>query len=261
MDCALTDKLAVVTASSEGLGFACAESLIKEGVHVIICSRSQEKLDKATQKLSGLEGKVTAYQCDLLDQSSIEGFIRTVENNHRAPDIVLISTHHPPTMPFSRANLEDWQRGHDLTIRPVILFGKAWLSKMQEKKFGRLIVIGSIFGKEHEESSVIQSTYRAGLIGLIKCIAREYAIDGISANIINPGYFDTPLVRNLAPQYARQDDRDVQDVLDEWRTSSPAGRFGRPDEIGSLAVYLASANSGFVNGEVITIDGAKARST
>ena len=255
----LSGKYAVITASSEGLGFGCAQALHNAGAHVILCSRSEEKLEKAKSEIDKNGERLSSYTCDLSNQESLERFIQSVNKDTGVPDIVVVSTHHPPTRPFSKTTLEEWKLGHDLTIQPSILMGQAWLPEMKSKNHGRFIVIGSIFGKEFEESSVIQSTYRAGLHGMIKCVAREYAPFGISANIIQPGYFETPLVRNLAGQYAQEQGRSTEDVMDEWKASSPANRYGRLDEIGALACHLASDQGGFINGEVITIDGATTR--
>lgn len=252
----LENRLALVTAASEGLGFACAKTLAEEKCRVVLSSRSTQKLERACAEI----GAVSGIPCDLGRLEDLDALISGVENAHGAPDILVISTAHPPTKPFSRAMDEDWETGHNLLIRPVITLCRRWLPAMVQKKYGRIIVIGSIFGKEHEESSVIQSTYRTGLHGLVKCIAREYASSGVTANVICLGYFNTPLVRNLAHHYAQE--RKVGDsvVLDEWKSFSPAGRYGRFEEIGVLAAYLASPSGGFTSGAAITIDGAATRS-
>lgn len=261
MDLGLKNKLAVVTAASEGLGYGCAEALLREGADVVICSRSQEKLANATERLSARPGRIHAYSCDLSDRLSLEAFIRTVDTRHRAPDILVLSTNHPPTKPFSQCTPDDWQNGHDVLIHPVLTLCRAWLPAMQSQKHGRITVIGSIFGREHEESSVIQSTYRSGLRGLIKCIAREYAPHNITANVICPGYFDTPLVHALAEQYAKSTHKSAWSVLDDWKASSPANRYGTLEEIGALVALLSSSLAGFISGSAVTIDGATTRST
>lgn len=261
MDLGLNNKLAVVTAASEGLGYGCAERLAREGASVVICSRSADKLEKAVKTLSAWSDRIFAYPCDLADLQSLERFIKTVGDRHGVPEILVISTNHPPTKPFSQATPEEWQLGHDLLIRPAVTLCRAWLPGMKDRGYGRITAVGSIFGREHEESSVIQSTYRTGLAGFVKCIAREYAPYNISANIICPGYFDTPLVRNLARQYAESLNKTTEAVLDDWKKASPADRYGTLEEIGALTALLSSSLGGFISGSAVTIDGATTRST
>lgn len=261
MDLKLDGKTAVVTAASEGLGYGCAETLVREGAHVVICGRSVEKLEKARQKLAAIGGKIHAYQCDLSESDSLTGFIKKLEEEKHVPDILVISTSHPPTKPFSQATLADWEKGHSLLIGPQVTLCQHFIPGMAEKEYGRIILIGSIFGREHEESSVIQSTYRTGLHGFAKCLAREYARYNITVNVVCPGYFDTPLVHRLAQQYADEKKVPVTNILDDWKTASPANRYGTLKEFGALVAYLASPLGGFVNGSAITIDGATTRST
>lgn len=257
MDFELENRFALVTAASEGLGYACAKTLVDEKCRVVISSRDIQKLNRACEET----GAISGVSCDLGSLEALNHLASEIEKICDAPDILVISTAHPPTKPFSRATEEDWDIGHNLLIRPVITLCRRWLPIMMQKGYGRIIVIGSIFGREHEESSVIQSTYRAGLHGLVKCIAREYAASGITANVVCPGYFDTPLVRNLAHQYAQERKLDDNIILDEWKNFSPSRRYGRFDEIGALVAYLASPSGGFTNGSAITIDGAATRST
>jgi NAD(P)-dependent dehydrogenase (short-subunit alcohol dehydrogenase family) len=132
---------------------------------------------------------------------------------------------------------------------------KALLPEMRERKWGRLIYIGSIFGLEAEASSVIQSTLRAGLNAFAKCIATEFAVDGITSNVICPGYFDTPLVRELAAKYADESKTSIDSILDSWRNFAPCNKFGKPEDLASLIAFLSSPKAEFINGTTIVADG------
>src|SRR5262249_46646381 len=149
-------------------------------------------------------------------------------------DILVVSTGHPPTYSFSAATDEQWKQGLDLLLRPPILLSRMLLPEMQLRKYGRLIFIGSILGLEPAKTSVVQRTLRTGLNALAKCIASEVAADGVTVNVICPGYFDTPLVRELAEQYARVEGVSAETVLSDWAEYAPAKRFGKPDDLGAL---------------------------
>lgn len=131
--------------------------------------------------------------------------------------------------------------------------------KCRARKYGRIIFIGSISGLEPEVTSVVQSTFRTGLNAFAKCVATEVAADGVTVNVICPGYFDTPLVRELAQQYATTQNAPVESVLKDWAQYAPAKRFGKPDDLGSLVAFLASPKAEFMTGTTVTVDGGAVR--
>ncbi len=257
MELDIQGKNALVTAASYGLGYAAARALLKAGCNVVLNSRSMENLKKAAADLADEPVLISA------DLSKPEDRLRLIAESEAAVgaiDILVVSTAHPPTMPFSRATDSDWELGYQLLMRAPIELSRAVISNMRKNKYGRLIYIGSIFGLEAEASSVVQSTFRAGLNNLAKCIAVEEAPNGITANVICPGYFDTPLVRTLAKQYATETSKDLDSVLAEWKSFSPMNKFGHPDDIGAFITYLCSSHGQFFSGSAVHIDGAAIKS-
>ncbi|HXH04020.1 MAG TPA: SDR family oxidoreductase [Candidatus Competibacteraceae bacterium] len=250
MDLQLTGKTALVTAASEGLGHACARVLAEEGARVAIVGRNPDKLARAAAG-TGL----IPIAADLADPMDRERLWREAEAQLGQVDILVLSSGHPAAVPFSRAADADWQRGVALLLDPVLDLGRRALPGMRARGYGRLICIGSIFGREPAPGSVVQSTLRAGLNALVKCIASEAAADGVTANVVCPGYFDTPLTHELAARQAAAEGRSAAAVLDEWRGASPADRFGRPEDLGALVALLASPRGAFINGTTLTIDG------
>lgn len=256
MDLGLGGKRALVTGASYGLGFACARMLAAEGTSVTISARNVDTLEKAAQAIENdFQTKVARIAADLTLEDDLDHLAQSGPY-----DILLLSTGHPPTYPFSTATDEQWQTGYDLIINPVVKLSRRFLPAMKEKGYGRLIFIGSIFGLEPESSSVIQSTFRTGLNALSKCIATEYAPYGITANVLCPGYFSTPLVTTLAGQYAAQEGRPVEAVLDDWQQYAPGHMFGNPDDLGAFVCFLASMRGAFINGTSLTMDGGAIRS-
>ena len=256
MDLELNGKRALVTGASYGLGFACAEALAKEGAAVALCSRDESRAKAAADTIARNSGKaVHGTAADLTAPNAGKRLAEWAINALGGVDILILSTGHPPTYPFSAATDAQWTRGIDLILRPAIELTRELLPRMRERKYGRLIYIGSIFGLQPEKSSVIQSTLRTGLNAFAKCVATEAAADGVTANVICPGYFDTPLVRELAKQYAETGNVPVETVLKEWEAFAPSKKFGKPSDLGAFTAFLASPRGEFVNGTALTIDG------
>lgn len=260
MDLGLKGKTAIVTGASYGLGFSCAKVLAEEGVNVAICSRSSEEISKSAQDIeTATSAKALPITADLTVPADLDRIIVETLTQFQAIDILVVSTGHPPTYSFTEATEEQWKEGYDLLISPALALCRLVLPAMRERKFGRIIFIGSIFGLEPEESSIIQSTFRTGLNAMAKCIATQFAPDGITVNVVCPGYFETPLVRKLAAKYADSERSTVEAVLEDWKSYSPAKRFGKPEDLGALVALLASPRGEFITGTAITIDGGAVR--
>jgi NAD(P)-dependent dehydrogenase (short-subunit alcohol dehydrogenase family) len=125
---------------------------------------------------------------------------------------------------------------------------------MRQRRFGRIILLSSVFGEEPDESYVVSSTFRAGLRAFAKCLAREAGPDGVCTNVVCPGYFDTPLLTESAAANGGNQ-KTANELLGSWAALSPAKRFGIPSELGSLVAWLASSHASYVNGTAIAIDG------
>ncbi len=260
MDLKLQGKKALVTGASYGLGYACAQALAEEGATVAICSRDAEKIENAASHLSQKTGmKALGISGDLTIEADLQRVFQDAREFLGQIDILVVSTGHPPTYSFSQATDDNWKLGEKLVLRPPIVLTRLVLPGMKERKFGRIIFIGSIFGLEAESSSVVQSTLRTGLNAMAKCIATEVAEDGVTVNVICPGYFETPLVENLAVQYANAQNTTQKEVLEDWRQYSPVKRFGKPEDLGALAAFLSSPKAEFVTGTTVTIDGGAVR--
>jgi 3-oxoacyl-[acyl-carrier protein] reductase len=266
MELELSGKSALVTAGSYGLGYACARNLALEGAKVVICSRSADNVAKAVASIaqdielsktrsSGKLGEINGFSSDLRLEEDLKEIVPRAKSFLGDIEILVICTGHPPTHPFSMASDRDWTDGLNLVLQPAITLSRAVIPQMAANKFGRLIYIGSVFGLEPEQSSVIQSTLRTGLNSFSKCIATEYASSGVTANVICPGYFDTPLCRSLSKQYAESQGKTSEEVLEQWRNIAPIKEFGDPDDLGALVTFLSSAKAKFITGTSISIDG------
>lgn len=251
----LAGRKAVITGASRGLGFSIAEVLGAQGSELYLSSSSEKIFEAGKILESKFPGRVHCAVVDLRDAGAVTAYAKEVVASAGGVDICAISTAHPPTHPFSSATDEHWIEGHRLLIDPVIRLTRAFLPEMRKRNFGRIIAIGSIFGVEPEVSSVVQSTYRTGLRAMMKCIATEEAPYGITANVICPGYFHTPLLEDLAEQYAQSCGSTVGEVLESWKTASPMQKFGNPQDLGELVAFLAGPHGSFITGTSIVADG------
>lgn len=256
MDLELKGKTALVTGASHGLGHACARVLAQEGADLVICSRKKDKIKAAANEISRKSGsKVIGLDCDLTKDDQMQKLVESTQRELGHIDILVVSTGHPPTYAFSKATDEHWSEGNALVLRPPIVLSRLVLESMRKRKYGRIIFIGSIFGLEAEKTSVVQSTLRTGLNALAKCIASEVAADGVTVNVICPGYFYTPLVKELAGQYAEMMNSTTEEILGTWQSFSPSKKFGKPDDLGALVAFLSSPRAEFITGTTVTIDG------
>jgi 3-oxoacyl-[acyl-carrier protein] reductase len=254
MNLELQGKRALVTGASSWLGRAVAQSLSEEGCRLFITGRTPEKVDDTVRQLSQ-RGGVEGCAGDLRSATDIENILRGAAEFLETVDIVVLSTGHPPTFPLTDASLERWNTGFQLLLQPAIEITKALAPKMAAQGYGRFLYIGSIFGLQPEASSIIQSTFRTGLNAFMKCVATEYAAHGVTANVICPGYIETPLLRELATQYAQRNGQSMEEVLDAWKNYAPSRKFGKAADLGALVSFLASPRGEFISGTAITIDG------
>ena len=257
MELNLQGKTALVTGASYGLGFACAKALAQEGASVAICSRNLETVEKAAKEIADETGQlVFALQADLTNDDDLANLVSNAKAKLGSIDILVLSTGHPPTYSLAKATDEHWQEGNDLILRPTIQLTRELLPEMRQRKYGRFIYIGSVLGLQAKPSSIIQSTLRTGINAFSKCIATEAAIDGVTANVLCPGYFETPLLKTLAEKLESESDKDTADkLLAEWEESTPTKKFGKPEDFGAFVSFLASPRGEYFNGTSIAIDG------
>ena len=255
MDLGLQGKVALVTAASQGLGRACAEALAAEGVRVAICSRSRDRVTAAAIKISRQTGgEVEGFVCDLTKKCDIKHLVTQVYNSFGAIDVLVFNHGNPPPGSFGNVGLEQWQQGLNLCLWPAIHLCHAVVPIMKEKRWGRIIFISSVFAKEPDPNYIVSSTLRAGLLGFAKCLALELAPYQITVNTVLAGYFDTPLVRNLAKEEGRKRGVSTNQVLKQWTRLLPTGVMPKPLVLGQLVAWLCSEQAFNITGAAIPSD-------
>ena len=239
MDLKLKGKTALVMGSSQGIGKAIAESLIQEGAKVALCSRSEESLKKTQAEI----GAETYFACDLSKPGESRAVTQKAIEAFGNLDILITNTGGPAKGSFIDISEEQWLTDYQSLWMSAVESFRVALPVMKKNGFGRIIMITSLAAKEPIAGLTTSNALRAGLEGMAKNISNEYAADGITVNLILPGYTDTERLREL-----NLSDDKVKQIV-------PAGRLGKPSELGDLAAFLASERAGYINAQNIVIDG------
>ena len=252
MDLGLQGKQAIVCASSQGLGYACALALAQEGCTVFINGRDATKLERAAQALRDATGaSITPVQADLNTDAGRVALLAACP----APDILVNNNAGPPP-----GQLADWDHGAWMGALESNLVTAALLLRdvipgMRARKFGRIVNITSAMVKTPHAAMGLSTAARAGLTALSKALSREAIIDNVTLNNLLPERFDTPRQEFMAQRLMREQGIDREAARQQIADTLPARRFGRPEEFGQACAFLCSANAGFMTGQNLQLDG------
>jgi 3-oxoacyl-[acyl-carrier protein] reductase len=261
MDLGLSDKVALVGASSRGLGKASALALAREGARVTICARSQTELDAAAHEIAGETGaEVLAVAADLNDADGIHRVVAATVERFGGIDVLVNNSGGPARGRFDELTDDDWRQGFEVVTLNFVRFVREVVPHMRRKAWGRIVAIQSISVKQPVESIDLSNGIRPGIAGLMKAIMPGLAKDGITINVVLPGTFATARINpGLAEGMAGADDA-LRAQLAPIADKIPVGRLGEPIELGDLVAFLASERAAFITGAVYQVDGGWTRS-
>lgn len=255
MDLGIKGKVALVTASSGGLGAAIADVLVEEGVAVAITGTNAEKLEKTAAGLRAKGGKVVSLVWDLGDLSLIEPSIAKIEAELGPIDILVNNTGGPPPSPAAGQAQDVWTKHFQSMVLSVIAITDRVLPGMKARKWGRVITSTSMGVVAPIPNLGVSNTLRASLVGWSKTVSREVAKEGITVNVMAPGRIDTDRVKAIDAGAAKREGRSIEEVAAASAATIPMGRYGTPREFADVAGFLASARASYVTGSVIRVDG------
>ena len=256
MDLGIQGRVALVTGGSRGLGRQCALSLAGEGVHVAICGRTEETLAQTVAELEGLGVKTASVAADVADVSSIDSLHRQVVERLGPVDILVNNVGGARSREsIVGASLEDFKGTFDLNLFGAFELMKQVLPHMREQRWGRIINIASIWGRE-SGGNISYMSAKAALIGATKNAAITLAPDGVLVNSIAPG----AIVHPGSPWERFQHENSAEVVQDFIATHLPMGRFGWPEPVGDLCAFLASERANLITGACIVVDGGQSKS-
>jgi 3-oxoacyl-[acyl-carrier protein] reductase len=252
MDLGIAGKKALVCGASAGLGYACAEALVREGVNVVIVARTPDPLAQAAMKLEAI-GSAKVYTV-AADVGTEEGRLR-IFGAHPNFDMVVTNAAGPPPGDFRQWSREDWIKALDANMLAPIAIIKAVVDGMMERGFGRIVNITSSAVKSPVDGLGLSNGARSGLTGFVAGLARSTVAKGVTINNLLPGTFDTSrLAGNFAAQ-AQREGLTAEEVRQRRIEKHPARRLGQPQELGNTCAYLCSVHAGYINGQNVLLDG------
>jgi 3-oxoacyl-[acyl-carrier protein] reductase len=260
MDLGLKGKVALVTASSKGLGKACAMSFAQEGADVAICSRSLDESNRAAAEIRQATGReVLAVQADVADAADIARFVHAAAENFGRIDALVCNAGGPPSGTFLSLSDEDWDKAVQLNLMSVVRLIRAAHPYLAASGSGRIVNMSSMSIKQPIPGLLLSNTIRLGLQGLVKTLSDEFAEQRILVNTVAPGRFDTDRIRSLNESKAKKDNMPVEQVKQQSESEIPLGRYGSPEEFARYVVFLASPANTYVTGQALVADGGLLR--
>ena len=256
MDLGLKNRVAVVAASSQGIGRATAEAFAAEGCRVAMCARNSQTLQAAADKIRKEHGvEVLAEAFDVTDAVAVGRFVAAVAQKFGTVDICVTNAGGPPAKGFLSASLEEWQRALELNFLSTVYFVREVIPHMQRQRWGRIITLTSITTKQPVADLVLSNAVRAAVVGLVKSLANEFGKDGILVNNVGPGFTATDRLKELAKTRAVATGKTEQELFDGWAADAPLKRLGQPREVAETIVWLASERASYITGQTLLVDG------
>ena len=240
----LADKVAVVTGAGRGIGRAVALAYARMGADVACVSRTEENSAKVAAEVEALGRKAWALAVDVSDTAAVDAAAKEILESAGRVDILVNNAGVTRDNLLMRMSEEEWDTVLDINLKGAFNFTKAFSRTFIKQRSGRIINIASVIGLIGNAGQSNYAASKAALIGFTKSIAKELAPRGITVNAIAPGFIETDMTAAL-------DDK----VRGEILASVPLGRFGSPDDIAHAAVFLAMKPTGYVTGQVLTVDG------
>ena len=261
MDLGLRGKVALVAASSKGLGRAVARELAAEGASLVMCARGEAALENARRKIVDETGAdAIAVAADVATTEGVEQVTGAAVDRFGHVDILVIHAGGPPAGTFDKHDWKAWQSAVDLTLRSAVELTRAVLPGMRERHWGRIVAVNSIAAKQPVDNLMLSNSIRAAVTGFLRTLANEVAPDGITVNCILPGYTRTERVEELADANAAREGITRRDVLARFEREIPMRRLGEPEEFAALAAFLASERASYITAQSIVVDGGWIRS-
>ncbi len=251
----LTDKVALITGGSGGLGRALARAFVTAQTRVVITARSQDRLGDVLREIAAPENRVIAHACDVTDKAQVESLNRRIHEEFGPVEILINNAGIAQAVSFLEMTDLQWEEILRTNISGTYNCCKTFLPAMVAAHWGRIINIGSTTAKVAYSHVSAYTTSKHGLLGLTRSLALETARLGITVNAICPGYLDNELTHENARRMAQRTGKTEAEILALFASSSPQNRLIAPEEVANLALLVASDKLAGMTGQAINVDG------
>ena len=240
----LKGQVAVVTGGTRGIGKAIAEELAGKGVQVVVCGRNPETARHTAEALSAFGVKTLGVRLDVSNSQEVEKTFEDIRKEFQKIDILVNNAGVTKDGLLMRMKEDAWDVVIDTNLKGVFLCTKAVISDMAKQRYGRIINITSVAAFMGNPGQANYSASKAGIVGLTKTVAREYASRGITVNGVAPGFIETAMTDVLP-----------DNIKEDMKKLIPLSRFGRVEDISNAVLFLAAPESGYITGQVIHVNG------
>ena len=240
----LTGKVALVTGAAQGIGKAIALLLARNGADIVVSDINLEKAEETAKEVRSIGQKAMAVRVDVANWNDVERMVEGILEKLAKIDILVNNAGITRDKLILRMTEEDWDAVLSVNLKGTFHCTKAVVRHMAKQRSGKIVNIASVVGEMGNAGQANYSASKAGVIGLTKTIAREYAQRGINVNAIAPGYIETPMTEAL-PEKAKE----------ELKKLIPMERLGKPEDVAEAVLFLASEESSYVTGQVLNVNG------
>ncbi len=258
MDLGLNGRVALVTAASRGLGLASAKALAAEGASVVICARGPQQLEIARREVEAAAAsgaRVEAIALDVAVAEAPKQLVGIARERFGQLDVLVTNAGGPPPGGFETVGDAEWERAFQLTLMSVVRLVREALPLLRASGQGRIVNLVSTSVKQPIDNLLLSNALRAAVIGLAKTLSREVGGSAITVNNVLPGIILTDRQRELRGAEAARRGISFEQAIAEAGRGVPLGRIGRPEEVGALVAFLASAPAAYITGTSIQVDG------
>ena len=256
MDLGIAGKVALVAASSRGLGRAVAEELGAAGVDLVLCARGEAALRETASAIrTSAKVRVVDVVADVASPDDVNRVAAVAQREFGRVDILVTNSGGPPAGPFESHSPQAWETAVRNTLASAVNLTRAVLPGMKERRWGRIINITSIAVKQPVDNLILSNSLRAAVTGFARTLANEVAPFGITVNNVMPGYTRTQRVEELAERNASLRNTSVSAERAVWESQIPMGRLGEPREFAAMVAFLASERASYTTGASIPVDG------